>query len=173
MARTSIPLLLVLLLSSGCASPLFDVGRSETVLPLKRAWVDGKMVEYVLTDVSDLKLARMTGTNFAPRLALATQATVGQSVLERVYKFVNEEQVSVFQSGPQPIGSESQDRSYSPLWRLVSVRWIHTANLRELRSEAEVLAAEDRKEIELQVTEVVINCPITREAGGRGLNGVR
>ena len=46
-------------LLTACASPLFDVGKSETVLPLSRAWVGGRIVEYVTTDISDLAMARL------------------------------------------------------------------------------------------------------------------
>jgi hypothetical protein len=40
---------------AACAPPLFDVGRTETVLPLSR--VDGGIVESVTTDISDLAMA--------------------------------------------------------------------------------------------------------------------
>ena len=56
---------------TGCASTLFDVGRSETVLPLNRAWVDGRSVEYVTTDISDAAMAKAMGANHVPRLAEA------------------------------------------------------------------------------------------------------
>jgi hypothetical protein len=161
------------LLLFGCASPLFDVGRSETVLPLSRAWIDGRLVEYVTTDVSDADTARMIGVNYAPRLAQGIKSAPGQSVLERVYKFEAGKQFSVFQSAPQPVGPESQDKSYSPLWRLVHVRWVDGAAPRELRSEEQILAAEERGQIRLEVTDIVVNCPITREVGGVGLRGVR
>jgi hypothetical protein len=35
------------------------------------------------------------------------------------------------------------------------------------------LAAEDKKEVSLEVTEIVINCPVTRSASGQALKGVR
>lgn len=161
------------LLIAGCANPLFDAGRGETVLPLNRAWVDGRQVEYVTTDVSDAAMASMLGVNFVPRLALATKAATGTSLLERVYKFSRDEQISVFQSGPDPAGAANADRDYSPLWRLVLVTWTVPAAVRELRSEAEILAAEERRELTLEVTGVVVNCPVTRGPDGRALRGVR
>lgn len=126
---------LVLLLSAS-ASPFFDVGRSETVLPLSRAWVDGQQVEYVTTDISDAAMAQMMGANHVPRLADALQAAPGPSLLERVYEFPRDEQISIFQSAPAPVGAGNRDRNYSPLWRVVLVHWRSRARMRVLRSEA-------------------------------------
>jgi hypothetical protein len=162
-----------LALLTACASPFFDVGRSETVLPVSRAWVDGKQVEYITTDISDLPMARMMGANHVPSLALALQSAPGKSVVEKVYKFPNEEQISIFQSAPNPVGAENRDRSYSPLWRVVNVRWSASATPRELKSEEALLAAEEKKEVSLEVTNIVVNCPITRGGGGQSLRGVR
>ena len=160
-------------LLAACASPLFDVGKSETVLPLSRAWVDGRIVEYVTTDISDLAMARMVGANHVPGLAAAARLPSGSSLVERVYKFPNEEQISIFQSAPNPVGAENQDRSYSPLWRVVLVRWSGQNSKRELKSEEELLAAEEKKEVALEVTGIVVNCPVTRTTKGQALKGVR
>ena len=172
MRRTHL-LALTTLLLAGCASPLFDVGRTETVLPLSRAWVDGQIVEYVTTDISDLAMARMMGANHVPALATAVRLPPGQSLVERVYKFPNEEQISIFASAPSPVGAENQDRSYSPLWRVVLVRWSNPVLKRELKSEEELLAAEEKKELALELTDIVVNCPVTRSASGQALKGVR
>ena len=160
-------------LLAACASPLFDVGRSETVLPVSRAWVDGRIVEYITTDISDLAMARMMGANHVPALAAAIKSVPGQSIVERVYKFPNEEQISIFQSAPSPVGAENRDRSYSPLWRVVMVRWNNPAMGRELKSEEELLVAQDKKQVSLELTDIVVNCPVTRSAGGQALKGVR
>ena len=157
----------------GCASPLFDVGRSEIVLPVGRAWVDNRIVEYVTTDISDLAMARMMGTNHVPGLTLAIRSAPGQSLVQRVYKFPNEEQISIFQSAPNPVGAENQDRSYSPLWRVVMVRWSNPALRRELKSEEELLDAAEKKQVSLEVTDIVVNCPVTRRSNGTALRGVR
>lgn len=171
--RSFIVIALAASLLSACASPSFDAGRSETVLPLNRAWVDGRIVEYVTTDISDLAMARMAGVNHVPGLSAAARMPPGSSLVARVYKFPNEEQISVFQSAPAPAGAENQDQSYSPLWRVVMVRWLDQAIRRELKSEEQLLAAEERKEVVLEVTDIVVNCPVTRGAAGEALKGVR
>jgi len=158
---------------AGCASHSFDASRTETVLPLNRAWVDGRTVEYVTTDISDAAMAKAAGANYAPRLAGAVGITGRASVLERVYKFPGGEQASIFQSAPLPAGSANAVSAYSPLWRMVMVRWKTAANGRVLKSEEDLLAAEERGEVALEPTNVVVNCPVTRAADGSALRGVR
>jgi hypothetical protein len=158
---------------TGCASPIFDVGRTETVLQLSRAWVDNRIVEYITTDISDSAMATMMGANHVPRLADAVKLQPGKSLTERVYKFPNDEQISIFQSAPNPVGAENQDRSYSPLWRVVFVRWVNPALAHEIRSEEALLAAHESKQVTLETTDIVINCPITRAANRQALRGVR
>ena len=165
--RLPVGLALVLCLTA-CAT-----GPAEVRLPLHRAWVDGRQVEYVTTDISDAAMARQEGVNHVPRLAQALGGPGRPSVTERVYKFVNGEQITVFQSAPRPAGGVNADPNYSPLWRMVLVRWLRPAALRELRSEEEVLAAQERGDVSLEVTDIVVNCPVTRSADGQALRGVR
>jgi hypothetical protein len=56
---------------------------------------------------------------------------------------------------------------------LTLVNWVKRERMRELRSEEELLAAEERGELSLDLTAIVVNCPITKEVGGQGLRGVR
>lgn len=167
MNRWACSLWLVLL--SGCASQVAT--RTETVLPLNRAWVDGRLVEYITTDISDQGMASMAGVNYVPRLRDAIGAP--RSVLERVYKFPGGEQISIFQSAPSPVGPNNADRAYSPLWRLVMVKWRPPHTPRELKSEEALLAAEEAGQVSLEVTDIVANCPVTRTPGGEGLKGSR
>ena len=160
-------------LLGGCASPSFDAGRTETVLPLSRAWVDGRTVEYVTTDISDAAMAKAAGANYAPRLAGAVGITGRSSVLERVYKFPGGEQISIFQSAPLPAGSANAVAAYSPLWRMVLVRWKAPANGHVLKSEEDLLAAQERGDVVLEQTQIVVNCPVTRAGDGIALRGVR
>jgi len=152
-------------LLAACAGPRGDIGRTETVLPLNRAWVDGRQVAYVTTDISDAAMAQSAGVNYVPRLRNAILAR--PSVLERVYKFSNDEQISIFQSAPHPVGAANTDRNYSPLWRLVMVRWKQPSNVRELKSEEALLAAEELGHLSLDITDIVVNCPVTQAVVGR------
>jgi DNA-directed RNA polymerase specialized sigma24 family protein len=60
--------------------------------------------------------------------------------------------------------TDSRDAAYSPLWRAVMVRWLSLAHRQELRSEEDILAAEDRAWISTELTSIVINCPIVAPA---------
>lgn len=161
------------LLLTACAGPRFDAGGRETVLPLQRAWFEGQIVEYVTTDVSDRAMAEAQGINYVPRLSGAAALRGAQALTSRVYKFPAGEQIAVFQSAPNPAGGRNADLAYSPLWRLVTVRWQRADAVTELKSEEAVLAAEERGELALEVTDIVINCPVTRSADGTALRGVR
>lgn len=170
MIRNAITVILLWLLV-GCTSAHFDIGKTETVLPLNRAWFEGRLVEYITTDISDVEMASAAGVNYAPRLrdAISSRPTV----LERVYKFSQGEQISIFQSAPRPVGPSNTDKAYSPLWRLVLVKYRAPGAGPEIRSEEELLSAEEKGLVSLQVTDIVVNCPITKEVGGNSLRGVR
>jgi hypothetical protein len=81
--KTLAPILIAIFLTA-CASPGFDAGRSEAVLPLHKAWFDGRTVEYVTTDISDAGMARMLGVNYVPRLRDAIRGPGQGSLVERV-----------------------------------------------------------------------------------------
>ena len=95
------------------------------------------------------------------------------SLTERVYKFTDGAQISIFASSPAPVGSARPDTHYSPLWRLVLVRWKPGKTVRELRSEEALLDAQASGDVTLDVTGIVVNCPITRGVDGTALRGVR
>lgn len=158
---------------TACASQHVNAERTEAVLPLNHAWVDGLRVEYITTDISDAPMAKMAGVNYVPRLADAIPHGGSKSILERVYKFPGGEQISIFQSAPKPTGAANSDQNYSPLWRLVLVHWIHQEKVHELKSEAELQAAEDSGDVSLQTTAIVVNCPVIRGADQQTLKGVR
>jgi len=171
--RITTLVIMTLSLAAGCRSVSNEVDRTETVLPVSRAWVDGSKVEYVTTDVSDAAIAEMVGANYVPRLANTIPEAGGPSALARVYVFPDGEQISIFQVAPQPAGPANADRHYSPLWRVVMVRWLSQDRVKELKSEEELFSAERVGDVDLEVTRVVANCPVTRSADGRSLPGVR
>lgn len=105
-------------------------------------------------------MAAQAGVNHVPRVADAL-GSGRASLTERVCKFADGAQISVFAAAPAPVGSARPDPHYSPLWWLVLVRWRPGASARELRSEEAVLAAEAAGEVDLPLTAIVVNCPIT------------
>lgn len=155
--RPSFLALLPCMLLAACALPTRP---ADTVaLPRLQAWVEGRRVDYVTTDISDAAMAAQAGVNHVPRLRDALGTGRG-SLTERVYKFTDGRQISVFPSAPAAAGATAPDPNYSPLWRLVLVAWKPGAAVRELRSEEAVLAASEAGELTLSVTDIVVNCPI-------------
>ena len=153
-------------------------------LPLLRAWFDGVEVLYVTTDASDREVARSYNANYAPALANALRAAPSGNegspanaaqrpgATDRVYGTTNSKQSPVFASAPEPMGYQSNAATYSPLWQLVKVTWNDPATARTLRSEEEVLDAAEKGQLTLEVTRIVINCPIVYRAKSDALPGV-
>jgi hypothetical protein len=159
----------------GCASPVPERPAASVLLPLQRAWFDGEAVFYVTTDVSDADVAREKKANFAPRLADALPLAAlqpGQAVaFDKVYAVTNFKQPSIFASAPLPMGPANRDRAYSPLWRMVKVTWSAGRTPRELTSEEQVLAAAEAGAVALNVTSVIVNCPVVHRGGQGALEG--
>ena len=147
-----------------------DAASATATLPMQSAWHNDRRVFYISTDISDSAMATMMGSNFAPRLADAVPSAVRQpgekTALERVYKFPGDTQDAVFASVPDPVGPSSRDAAYSPLWQVFWVTWKSATPARVLKSEEAILAAEERGEVELTRTGIVINCPIVGSDAG-------
>lgn len=181
-----IPLVLVLAATAlaGCAA----IGGSrlsssdETVnLPLVQGWFEGRRAFYVTTDVSDPEMARRAGANHVPRLANALppepKVPGMPSTIDRIYMVTNFKQGNVLPSAPQPLGPGNASNAYSPLWQIVTVTWKAGETPVLLRSEQEVLGAEDAGRVILEPQRVIANCPVVRIEGeflpGASLPGSR
>jgi hypothetical protein len=147
------------------ALPAHAQEAADTVeLPLISGWYEGKPVRYVTTDVSDRQAAVEMNANYVPRLANAIPpqpAAPGQKgAVERIYAFANFRQGGVLPSLPMPTGSANADPNYSPLWQVHKVRWQDGRTPRVLKSEEEILAAEEAGEVKIEKTGIVVNCPV-------------
>ena len=145
-------------------------------MPLTPGWFEGQRVFYVTTDMSAAPMAQDTGTNFAPRLNNAlpqTPPVPGRGTpVDLIYKFFDGSQPSVLPSAPAPLGGNSTNKAYSPLWQLVKVTWRPGASRVELRSAEEVLEAADAGRVTLEVLPIIVNCPVV-QLGDRTLPGTR
>lgn len=153
--------LLLTLVLTGCST----LNGPTVTLPLLEGWYEGQSVFYITTEVSDVGMAREMQANYAPRLIHAVpeypKPPQLKTILERVYGFPGKEQAkNVFASIPEPLGPDSRDGNYSPVWLMFEVIWQDGRIVRELRSEEEILAAEEAGDVELRRTSVVVNCPI-------------
>ena len=160
----------------GCAVPPKPNNPPQAIieLPAVMGWFEGQVVHYVTTDTSDAAMSADMGVNFVPRLAYALGAPPGTpNAVERIYRFTNFEQGNVLPSAPVPTGPGNKDRAYSPVWVLVMVTWRAGQQPRILRSEEEVLAAQEKGQVSLQTTQAVVNCPVIITAQGGALRGAR
>lgn len=173
------PILTALLLGATLSSTTLaqaQVSGDVVELPLVSGWFEGKVVRYVTTDVSDKKAAAEMGANYVPRLAnaIVQQPQPGQpSAIERIYSVANFKQGSVLPSLPQPLGVENQNRNYSPLWQVYLVTWLPGQQAHVLKSEEEVLAAEDAGQLKIEKTQIVVNCPVVLSADGSALPDIK
>ncbi|MGB0784161.1 MAG: DUF7482 domain-containing protein [Marinomonas sp.] len=162
MLMKSVLAVVIVSLLSACSA----VPKQPTVsLPLLHGWHDDKEVLYITTDVSDQAVAKAKNANYAPRLRDAVpnypKPPQVKTVLERVYAFPNGEQSkSVFASVPEPLGHNSQDTHYSPLWLMYVVVWKDPNKATELTSEEAILTAEDQGLVTVERTDIVLNCPV-------------
>lgn len=147
--------------------------RKVIELPLLPGWYEGREVQYVSTDASDAGAAAEMGSNYVPRLAnaLVPPAPGKPTSVERIYKFTNFAQGSVLPSVPEPVGSANRNRNYSPLWQVYMVTWKAAAKPRELRAEEDVLDAEEKGELTIDKSNIVVNCPVVFFAGAGLLPG--
>ena len=146
------------LLLAGCAGN--DL--RHAALPLLTAWYNDQPVYYLTTDASDAQAAQMMQANYVPRLANVLPSVPGPDPLaayDRVYKFADGSQASVFPSIPQPLGAGNRDQAYSPLWHVYEVRWLGRPGA-ELHSADALLQAQEECRISLRPTGIIVNCPI-------------
>lgn len=148
---------------------------SHASLPLLTAWADGKLVRYITTDASHVAAAQKMQAHFVPQLANALppdpRPPGHPSTLARVYEVSNFKQHNVFSSVPQPSGHANHNTDYSPLWRVHMVHWLPGHSARLLNSEEAILAAEEKKEVRIEQTGIVVNCPVLFSLPGGALPG--
>lgn len=140
----------------------------EALVPVVQGWYDGRISLYLSTDSSRRDVARMTHTNFVPKL---TGAIAGGAV-DDIYQLTNFKQGNVLPSSPAPAGPENADPAYTPLWQLSLVTWV-SGQPRTLTSERAVLAEQALGHVRIVKTDVVINCPVIFTPRGGVLYGVR
>jgi len=145
-------------------------------LPLISGWFEGKVVRYITTDVSDRQAAVAMSANYVPRLAnaLNQQAQAGHpGAVERIYSILNFAQGSVLPSLPSPVGATNANVNYSPFWQVYKVSWQPGKQPHLLKSEEEVLAAEDSGDVHIEKTNLVVNCPVVFTEADGGLPNIK
>lgn len=121
-----------------------------------REWTgyyDGHKVNYLNTDVSVRREARMMGINFAPGLQHVNMASLPEIYLIQGRAAAN--QLAIF-------GSEPGESDYSPLWRETILTWKPRATPVLVTSDTQIDAIEKKGQMTERDTHVALNCPIIR-----------
>lgn len=168
--RTTVLALLLALsvILTACSTQTQTTGDYAQV-PAGKAYAEGKEIFFSHTEASDPAIAQtLTDMMKSPVLYVPALANVPAEVLADVYVFEN----GVKGKGPlgfqpdvfnNPPGSDG----YSPLRQIILVKWTDEAKARELKSAAEVTAAESAGELTTQKPGVVVNMPFMVWDGGK------
>jgi hypothetical protein len=122
---------------------------------LHKGLFEGRDVYFVRTDASEQSFAASEKLVFVPKLApLEAPGLSGSAFL---ISGGTSDQGTVFSSEP---GRDD----YSPAWRVHQVRW--EAAPRKLVSVSDIQAAESKKELGVEQTNIVLNAPIVKWSSG-------
>ena len=144
---------------------------APTVPPVT-GYSEGERILFLHTEASDRKIAQiLTDMMGSPVLFVPSLSQAPAAMLATVFVFANgvkpdgamgplEFQPDVFDSPPGQPG-------YSPLRRIVLVRWHDSAEPRILRSADEVARATADGQISQEATDIIVNMPMLNWPGGR------
>lgn len=139
------------------------------VPPPVRGYAEGQVVHFLHTEASDAAVAeRLTRMMGSPVLHVPALAQAPAPLLAPVFVFRN----GVTGAGPfgfQPDVFDALPGSagYRPLRAVYFATWRDPGRARELRSAADVRAAEATGELVVEPTGVVVNMPMVTWPGGR------
>ena len=155
------------LILSACAP---QAGQPATAaLPAGKAWAEGKEIYFVHTEASDAGIAeKLTAMMKSPVLHVPSLAQAPAESLAPVYVFENG------LAGKGPLGFQGDvfpyppgTAGYTPLRSIHLVKWADPTAARELKSAAEVIAAEQTGEVTIAQPGVVVNMPFVVWDGGK------
>jgi len=167
MKRLTFLLIAAMIILTACAPK--PSGPAKAELPAGKAWAEGKEIYFVHTEASDPGVAeKLTGMMKSPVILVPSLANVPDESLANVYVFTN----GLAGSGPFGFQPDVFDNppgtdGYTPLRRLNVIAWVDETKARELKSAADVLAAEAAGELTIEQPGVVINMPFVVWDGGK------
>lgn len=126
------------------------------------SYIDGERIQVLHTETSDLALAdTLTKRMNSPVLHVPSLAEAPRTMLANLYIFANG-QSGLGTRGFQPDVLDHPPRSpgYSPLRAVSFVSWQQPVGARELKSAEEVREAEQRGQVRIEPTNIVINTPL-------------
>jgi hypothetical protein len=159
-------LLIPVFLLTACVA---QQGPAKAELPAGKAFAEGKEIYFMHTEASDTTIAeKLTNMMKSPVLYVSALAQAPDSALANVYVFSN----GIKGKGPLGFQSDVFDNppgstGYSPLRRLNVITWVNESQASELKSAADVLAAEKAGSLTIEQPGVVINMPFVVWDGGK------
>ena len=165
--RLLFAILFTVLILSACAP---QAGQIPTAaLPAGKAWAEGKEIYFVHTEASDPGIAEtLTKMMKSPVIHVPSLAKAPAESLAPVYVFENGV------AGKGPLGFQGDvfpnppgTAGYTPLRSIHLVKWADPARARELKSAADVLAAQKAGEVAITQPGVVVNMPFVVWDGGK------
>ena len=142
-----------------------SVSKETSSFPLEKGYVNGKIALFIATDASDNQTASSISENidnkinFAPRLK-----SVPERALQQGYEFVSGIRGEGAFGFQLPVASALPgDNGYSPIVQLNFVDWNSDVTARELKSEAEILAAKNSGELTITKTDILVNSPVVQK----------
>jgi hypothetical protein len=144
-------------------------GPTFASIPAGRAYAEGKEIYFSHTEVSDSAVAeKLTAMMKSPVILVPSLAKVADEITAPVYVFENG------LSGKGPLGFQPDvfnnppgTDGYTPLRKIVFVKWSDGASVQELKSEADILASEKDGKLSLQKSDIVVNMPFMLWDGGK------
>ena len=159
--------LFTVLILSACAPQTEKM--PTALLPAGKAWAEGKTIYFVHTEASNPDIAKLlTNMMASPVIYVPALTDIPATALAQVYVFENGLkgkgpfgfQADVFDAPPGTAG-------YSPLRNVNAVKWADPAAARELKSVAEIIAAQKAGEITTAQPGVIVNMPFVVWDGGK------
>ncbi len=166
MRKWAIAAVLLLIASSGVAVGYY---LNPVGVPPVKGYTEGKEISFIHTEASDAKVAELlTNMMGSPVLTIPSLAEAPEVALANVYVFRNGiKGTGPFRFQPDVFDNPPGTEGYSPLRRLNLVAWKDENAVRELKSAAEIKAAEQAGRITIERPGVVVNMPLLTWPGGR------
>ncbi len=160
--------MLATLVLTACTTANTTTGNYAQI-PVGKAYAEGSEIYFSHTEASDAGIAeKLTNMMQSPVLFVPELGQIPTEFLANVYVFENGVsgdgplgfQVDVFNAPPS-------SEEYTPLRQILIVNWVSTENAVVLKSEAEVLAAQEDGKLTISESGVVVNMPFMVWDGGK------
>lgn len=142
-----------------------SVDKETSSFPLEKGYVNGKIALFIATDASDNQTASSISENINNKINFAPLLkSVPERALQQGYEFVSGIRGEGAFGFQLPVASALPgDNGYSPIVQLNFVDWNSNVTAKELKSEAEILAAKNSGELTITKTNILVNSPVVQK----------